>query len=332
VFDELVECDEREFIDSVQKQWKLNSIQIPCDDAWTFKDWDQWPHNPNQPEGNLYRLILERDYQRARSEGIRVLFNGHVGDALYLAGEEWLADLILERRFSDVWSGLKMVARLKGRRYFISTGHLRATIRALLRRFAPWILAWRRRKIVFPAWLHPVARQYLGREKNPLPAELERHGTLLGSHYAYACSRGNFSANRFGIELRLPYHDRRLVEFMISIPAYMLHYGGLYKHILRVAMQDILPEVVCTRKKATSLNPVIYRGLEREKDMLESNLYSGNQFWEQFVDSKWLLKRLSKFSASKEAGPELFVTWLCISFQRWHQSFTESLKMPLRLL
>jgi asparagine synthase (glutamine-hydrolysing) len=321
VFDELAECDERVYINAVQDKWRINSVQIRGDDNWTFRNWEQWPHNPNHPEGNLYRLNLEQAYQRTSDEGIRVLLSGHVGDALYLAGEEWLADLILERRFSEAWSGLMVQARLKGLRFLMYSGHLRATIRALLRRFAPWILAWRRRTPTSSAWLCPVTKQYLGKNQRPLPPELERHSTLLGPYYAYGCSRGSMNASRHRIEMRLPYHDRRLVEFVVGLPAYMLYCNGLYKHILRLAMQDILPEAIRHRRKPTSMGPLYFRGLEREDKVWRSSLYGGDHLWERFVDAAWLLKRLSNPSLYMEGRTELRLAWLCISFERWYQSF-----------
>ena len=57
VFDELSDCDERQYIGAVVKQWGIHSIQIPCDDAWPLKDWKNWPHNSNKPEGNPYGLL-----------------------------------------------------------------------------------------------------------------------------------------------------------------------------------------------------------------------------------------------------------------------------------
>jgi len=33
VFDELVDCDERQYIDAVKKEWGIRSIQLPCDNA-----------------------------------------------------------------------------------------------------------------------------------------------------------------------------------------------------------------------------------------------------------------------------------------------------------
>lgn len=324
VYDELPECDEREYMEAAREQWNLRSIPIPCDDNWTFKNWAHWPHVPNQPEGNVYRLNLERDYHRARTEGLRVLFTGEVGDPLYVAGQEWLADLLEEGRFDEVLAGVKMVVNLKGWRYFIESGHLRSTIRAYLRRFAPSFLSWRRRQSAPPKWLNLQTRKLLRQRSKQNITAHERYETLLSPFYAYTCSRENINASRHDVELRFPYHDRRLVEYMIGIPAYLLHYGGLYKHILRIAMHGILPDAIRTRKKSTFLTPLFRRGLEREPQILSSGLHDGNHVWEKFVDPKWLRTRLSMQTQRERGSRELFVAWLCISFEKWHGTLMQS--------
>lgn len=324
VYNELSECDERQYIDAVKEQWHTNSIQMPFDDNWTFKDWEHWPHNPNQPEGNVYRLGLEQDYKRAQDEGVRILLTGEAGDPLYIAGQEWLADFLLEGRFHDAWRGFQVQVQNKGLRYIIDSGHLRSIVRALLREFTPWLLDVHRRQKAEPVWLRPMPKRFFEKRENRVDRELERYSTLLGSFYAYTGSRETINASRYNIELRYPYRDRRLVEFMISIPAYLLHYGGMYKHILRVALRGILPEIIRTRKKATSLSPLFFRGIEREKKVLQDNLYGDEHAWLQFVDPNWLLKRLNALETPEKSVHELYIAWLCISYGRWQKLLSSS--------
>jgi asparagine synthase (glutamine-hydrolysing) len=55
---------------------------------------------------------------------------------------------------------------------------------------------------------------------------------------------------RFGIEPRLPFYDRALVEFGARIPA-RLKLEGIErtKRLFRVAMEGVLPDVICQRKE-----------------------------------------------------------------------------------
>lgn len=53
-----------------------------------------------------------------------------------------------------------------------------------------------------------------------------------------------------GLEIRVPFCDHRLVEYVWNIPWRMKTYGGLSKGILRLAFSDVLPQEVLLRKKS----------------------------------------------------------------------------------
>lgn len=53
-----------------------------------------------------------------------------------------------------------------------------------------------------------------------------------------------------GLEVRVPYCDHRLVEYVWNIPWEMKNYGCMEKGILRKALSGILPNDVLTRKKS----------------------------------------------------------------------------------
>ena len=52
-----------------------------------------------------------------------------------------------------------------------------------------------------------------------------------------------------GLEVRVPFADHRLVEYVWNIPWEMKQYGGLEKGILRYAFKGLLPDEVLYRKK-----------------------------------------------------------------------------------
>jgi asparagine synthase (glutamine-hydrolysing) len=52
-----------------------------------------------------------------------------------------------------------------------------------------------------------------------------------------------------GLEVRVPFCDHRLVEYVWNIPWKMKNYGGMRKGILREALTGVLPEKVRTRPK-----------------------------------------------------------------------------------
>jgi len=322
VFDQLTDCDEREYIKTMVERWGINSIQIPCDDAWPLKDWKNWPLNPNQPEGNVYRLLKERAYKRAQDEGLRVLLSGGFGDHLYITGQDWLADLILDGRFMDVGRELRLQIQNKGLQQTLAAGYFRRAARRVLNAIPGGRHIHRKRTEA--AWLTTFSIDHLLKSKSEIAPGFERYSALLGMRTAQDSSREGFNANRYTLELRDPYRDRRLVEYVLTLPAYQLYYNGSYKHILRSAMQGILPEAIRTRRQRTSLITLFMRGLEREKEVLMNCFQNPDADWRKFVRADWLLKRWNTQVTPNMDGPELMVRWLCISYASWYKSFVLS--------
>lgn len=61
--------------------------------------------------------------------------------------------------------------------------------------------------------------------------------------------RGDRMAMRCGLELRVPFTDVDLVQYVYNIPWSIKNYGKQEKGILRAAVADILPQAVVKRKK-----------------------------------------------------------------------------------
>jgi asparagine synthase (glutamine-hydrolysing) len=54
----------------------------------------------------------------------------------------------------------------------------------------------------------------------------------------------------FGLELRVPFCDHRLVEYVWNVPWQMKNYQGREKGLLRYALAGLLPDDVIWRKKS----------------------------------------------------------------------------------
>lgn len=125
-----------------------------------------------------------------------------------------------------------------------------------------------------------------------------------------------------GLEVRVPYTDHRLVEYVFNIPWSIKTYGGREKGILRKALEGILPDDVLYRKKSpypkthnpSYLNTVRKLALERLDDS-SSPLH-------QFINAD----RIREIAASEEAsshlpwfgqlmsGPQLFAYLLQLDY------------------
>jgi asparagine synthase (glutamine-hydrolysing) len=324
VFDELAECDERRYIETVKEKWSIHSIQIPCDDAWPLKDWTHWPSNPNHPEGNPYRMLKERAYERAHTEGLRVLFTGAFGDELYDGEEDWLADLLAEGRWQEAGRELKSHLEYAGLLQTLGSDYVRRTGRRLLNRLPGGRRVLSRKPGPAPDWLTPFAAGQLSKDKVELEPAFERKKNTLGRWAAADCSYEIPNANRHALELRHPYRDRRLVEFVLTLPAYQLYNHGLYKHILRVAMQGILPEAIRTRDQPTYLGPLYLRGFVREKKVQQACFQDSAAGWRRFVSVDWLSGHWKRLFSLVDRRSDVLVPWLCMTYELWSKSLVLS--------
>jgi asparagine synthase (glutamine-hydrolysing) len=325
VFDELPDCDERVFIKTVIDTWGIQSIQIPSDDLWPYKNLQDWPHNPNQPDGNLYRMVMERTYQRANREDLRVLLTGTYGDELYDGEEDWLYDLITEGRLRDAVHEINLHLRYTGLRRTWESAYLRRSIRHVIHQiparknlldFFP-----RRSKQIFPAWLTPFSTESLSEEQHQFDPAYELKKNLLGSWTAGDCVNESYYTSCYGLELRHPYRDRRLVEYVLTLPAHQLYNHGQYKHVLRTAMQGILPEAIRTRSRPTTLHTLFARGMERERKIIQEYILDSDAAWRKYVRADWLKERWNIPVTIENDGVDKVVAWLCVSYARWYQTY-----------
>lgn len=318
VFDELTSCDERWYMEAMTARYQTEAIQFLGDDGWPLREVATLPPpNPNTPEDSPYRRLFRRVYEIAHERGTRTILTGAFGDDLYAGARYWLLDLLKEGRLrqavvDSVW---------EMRRY---------GFRRLARRNLLPLLGWRwvrkLRPRARPTWLTTEATALLP-DSDAWPvsaasaARPEQHRMLLGLHEGHDIATETVQANRAGVELEFPYRDRRLIEFMLAIPAHQLYRHGLYKPILRVGMRGILPERIRRRRHPTLLTPLFMRGMvERERDTVRRALAHDTCEWPRYVRSDWLWNR---GPGERSSDMEELIPWMCVCFERWRGGLTQ---------
>lgn len=91
------------------------------------------------------------------------------------------------------------------------------------------------------------------------------------------------------LEVRVPFADHRIVEYVWNIPWDMKMYGGREKGLLRKALEGLLPEEVLYRKK--SPYPKTHHPLYTKlvKQWLEQLLHDRSSVLHEFFDREKLL-------------------------------------------
>ncbi|MDU2065356.1 MAG: asparagine synthase (glutamine-hydrolyzing) [Sporomusaceae bacterium] len=169
------------------------------------------------------------------------------------------------------------------------------------------------------AFLKPEIRDYLEPEKyvqdryeealaevSPLAGE-ERYGARMREIFYLSLTRfmptlldrKDRMSMAFGLEVRVPYCDHRIVEYVWNVPWQMKYHQKREKGLLRQALQGILPDDVLWRRKSPypkTHHPGYY---ELVKNQLLSLLKDPLCPLHQLIDSE----KLFAYAAQNETGP-----------------------------
>ena len=131
-----------------------------------------------------------------------------------------------------------------------------------------------------------------------------------------------------GLEVRVPFCDYRLVQYMWNVPWEMKALDGIEKGLLRYVVKDLLPKEIVERKKSPypkTFNPTYLRAV---KSMLQNILNNPNAPIKQVLNENYIREILetngSAFSrpwfGQLMTGPQL-IAYLCqvnMWLERYH--------------
>lgn len=90
------------------------------------------------------------------------------------------------------------------------------------------------------------------------------------------------------LEVRVPFADHRILEFLYQVPWHIKFEGGVEKALLRNAMRDLLPERILTRKKSPYPKTHNPRYEELVRGMLKERLSSKESRLAPLLDTRRL--------------------------------------------
>lgn len=323
VFDELTSCDERHYIQQTVDRHGYKATYLPCDDRWTFRDFERWPVLRDFVAFDSFAWLPEAVIQAANEAGCRLLFSGSYGDVIFTGGRFWLHSLLAEGRLLELLRVLQTSAgAIRWRRLLVDDG---------LYRYAP-------------AWARQIAKQAVGRAAPPMhpalhPDLIRRTActTANGSGAAPSADSRPAAAIRRSVYLKLynqgaaairhrytsrgmervtPYWDRRLIEFVVALPADQLGRPNLDRHVVRNAVAPHLPAEVAQRPPRTLFIPLMQRGLlERETATVRDLLTAPRIVADGFVRREWLEQAYARLPAWNQT--EVTTFWCCLCLELW---------------
>ena len=117
---------------------------------------------------------------------------------------------------------------------------------------APELLSWQDpAQFVQARYQETIAQARIDPETSPLERRMKEMMVLnLRWFMQTLLDRKDRMSMWSGLEVRVPFCDRRIVEYLYRVPWAHKDYRGREKGLLRYAFRDMLPEAIVTRKKS----------------------------------------------------------------------------------
>lgn len=330
VYDVVSESDEREYIQAVLATGHFDPYLFAADAISPLTEFDDilTAHDEAMWGGNHY--LSWQVYKEAQRRGVRVLLDGFDGDNTISHGLGLLTELAEKGRWlrlakevrayslrsdSPDWpkAYLEWVQRyavapaLRRVKTTGATSSERATPGAWARYLRPELIErtglLERRRAIQRGYHSDREKQYHAL----IDVGESRSLDLLGQ-----------SSSAFGVEVRYPYWDKRLVELCLSIPAEQKLHNGWSRMLMRHAMKDILPEKV--RWRGGKANYLIafdtgFRSFEHEQ--IKRIIFQESDILSPFLDIEALQTTCTRYLNGVNTEEEGLLIWRAVSLALW---------------
>ena len=254
----------------------------------------------------------------AADSGVTVLLDGQGAD-------ESLAGYLVSQGFHyrDLFSQLRWITLLKSARTQAQKGGLRS-LTALLLPERPAIFG--HLALSEPLALHPEFASLAccppsrtkARFKSALHNELYQQ--LRCSMLPKLLRFADRSSMAFSREVRLPYLDHRVVEYLFAIPELQKISNATTKFVLRNAMRGRLPDAVTNRVDKKGFETPQSRWLRGPLRVWAEDILRSNSFRERgWVDQQAALHVWRRFLMHSSRNEALLFRWL--SLEMWARAF-----------
>jgi asparagine synthase (glutamine-hydrolysing) len=244
----------------VAKQFGLQSFVVPVNGLGLLNEWEKLCFHQDEPAASSGIYPQFKVFERAASEGVRVLLDGQGADEI-LAGYhryyKWYwQELFRKSRLHR--SGEITAARALGVQ---ESFNIKNKIAAWFPGFASIVME---RQYLLKALGHEdLTREFVRSQSREAYYTPPEYFTLNGVLYFNTRTHGLEELLRYadrnsmahGRELRLPFLSHQLVEFIFSLPGHFKIRNGWTKWLLRNSLKERLPESITWRKDKIGFEP-----------------------------------------------------------------------------
>ncbi|RJT42624.1 lasso peptide isopeptide bond-forming cyclase [Mesorhizobium waimense] len=342
IFESGSSMDERPFIDAVIGQQKVDGTLIAVGNYAPFAEFERILE---EQEGTFLApgLSLTRGiYREAGAKGMKVLLDGHGGDEVVSQGHGHLHELANAGKWMELWREIRSASNtygdsMLGLYYQFLTLYGPAWRIAKLRHTARRILDRVRSRPAAPrgaSWRHLVNPDLARR--TDLIERFHRAGHMPSAvtasealSHRWILSNGvvphafevlDKAAANFGMEPRYPFWDKPLVEFCLALPGEEKLHNGFGRHVLRRAMEGILPPSVQWRRDKIDFKSNLVHGmLGNHRDLVDKVLVSDADRIAPYVNLPEVSAAYARILGQPDEAtlPDVQCVWRSIALSLW---------------
>lgn len=278
-----------------------------------------------EPFGSTSIYAQYRVFRLMRDEGVVVSLDGQGGDEVFAGYHGYVgqrvASLLETGSLGGASAFLREWSRWPGRSL------VKGVARAGAEFAPPWAVsaAYRRVPGVLPAFVDRRALRCRGLDWGWPIAPADRDGlrgvrvkaelraSLTERGLQALLRHGDRNSMRFSVESRVPFLDRALVDFVLSLPEDMLiDRRGATKSVLRAAMRGIVPDAVLDRRDKIGFETPEAAWIDAQRPTFASAVASAPDIG--FLDGPMVAAAISP-SAGRPIDARL--TWRLFNLYRW---------------
>jgi asparagine synthase (glutamine-hydrolysing) len=298
-------CDESEYIEAVKTKSGIKSNALHPDvpeRSWYEAQVARYLDIPDYPNGSMSDSMEDL----ARKKGFRVLLTGLGGDEWFTGSYYHYADFLRQFRILSLVREARHEFGKSALMPLPSNPLLNYAFKPLIpENISTWIRRIKNHGKTAHDWIDPrLARSINLTQRLYRTINWTRFSSFAqGGHYiastsgfqTHAIEMEERSASSFGIELRHPFHDRRLLEFGLALPEEQRSRANHRKLIIRRAMGDYLPKTVLHRHTKAEFSRVFVRALKVQGGVrLFDSLSVADAGWVDEREIKFMYRRLDQ--------------------------------------
>lgn len=301
------EKDESKQIDQVVKQFGLENFKVTPEPGDFVTDFEKLVYHQEEPFQSSSIYAQFKVYELAKQKDVTVILDGQGADetmAGYTKYYQWYwQEIIAGKQWKEAKKEIEL-AKQNGQQINWSWKNYIAA-------FMPQLAANQLNKISYRKQAsHPditadFFEGYNDRTKIFKPAVSKLNDILYFNTMQFGLEELLRYADRNSMahsrEVRLPFLNHDLVQFVFSVPSAFKIFEGFTKQILRVSMNDFLPESIVWRKDKVGFEPPQKQWMKDTK-VEEMIFESRRKLVQQGILKADVLQKPVRHQAAHEAG------------------------------